>query len=94
MDTEGGDATCQLSTKESDQELNHVYQLTSKKGSHCLEKGQFPKQLEDILTHPNATFAGKGVRGDIIAVMGKLKIEPKAYASVHYVEALTMKMRR
>jgi hypothetical protein len=90
VDTEGGDATCRLSTKESDQELNHVYQLTSKKGSHCLEKGQFPKQLEDILTHPNATFSGKGVRGNIIAVMGKLKIEPKAYASVHYVEALTM----
>ena len=67
--------------------------MTSKKGSHCLEKGQFPKQLEDILTRPNATFAGKGGRGDISAVIGKLKIEPKAYASVHYVEALTMKMK-
>jgi hypothetical protein len=90
MDTEGGNATCQLSTNERGEELNHVYQLVSKKGSHCLEKGQYPKQLEDVLTHPNATFAGKGVRGDIIAVMGILKIEPKAYAAVNYIEALTV----
>ena len=67
FDTEGGDATCQLSV-EGETKRVLVYQLASETGSHCLEKGQFPSNLVKILTHFKAIHAGKCIKGDLISI--------------------------
>ena len=89
MDTEGGNATCQIAVKE---ESTHVlvYQLESKVGSHCLERGQYPTNLKTILTHSKAIHAGKGVRGDLTSVLTKLGVQKELMAKVQYIELLLM----
>jgi hypothetical protein len=84
-DSEGGNATLQLSSIQGEDSKHVIFQLDSNIFGDCFADG-VPIVLKEILTHPAIVFVGNQVRGDMRRIGEKCLLEEDVIDRMKCVE--------